>query len=133
MDFYLDNVNTTNRIVEEWKKYGKIIIAYDYDDTVFDFHNKGRKYTDVINLLQRCDKVGAYFVVFTCCGEDEYPKIKNYLYNNEIPFDRINNNMDFVTFTGRKIYYNVLLDDRAGLTSAYECLLNAVKIIEKEK
>jgi len=132
MDYYLNNENVINRLIEEWKKYGKIIIAYDFDDTVFDFWKKGRTYTDVISLLQRYDKAGAYFVVFTCCGEDEYGKIKDYLYSNNIPFDRINNNFDFIKFTGRKIYYNIMLDDRSGLQSSYECLLNAVEQIERE-
>lgn len=132
MDYYLNNENQVDRLAKEWKQHGKIIIAYDFDDTVYDFHKQGRCYNDVLSLLRRCDKVGAHFIVFTCCGEDEYPKIKDYLYENKIPFDRINTNMDFVKFTGKKIYYNILLDDRAGLESAYHTLLQTVQIIEKE-
>jgi hypothetical protein len=130
MDYYLNELNQVNRLVKEWEKYGKIIIAYDFDDTVYDFHKQGRKYEDIIALLKRCDNIGAHFIVFTCCGEDEYMKIKDYLYDNKIPFDRINENMDFVKFTGKKVYYNILLDDRAGLKSAYSVLLDAVKIME---
>ena len=131
-DFYLDNTNAINRIVEEWRKYKKIVIAYDFDDTVYDFHKKGRTYNDVIKLLQRCKKVGAFFVVFTACGKDEEEKIKLYLDENEIPYDKINENLDFIKFTGRKVYYNIMLCDRAGLQSAYECLLESVEQIEKE-
>jgi hypothetical protein len=130
MDYYLNDENVINRLVEEWNKYGKIIIAYDYDDTVFDFWNKGREYTDVITLLQRCQKVGAYFIVFT--ANDDIEGIKNYLTENKIPYDKINENMVFIKFTSRKIYYNILLDDRAGLSSAYNCLLKTINIIEKE-
>lgn len=130
MDYYLKRLNQTDRLVDEWIKYGKIIIAYDFDDTVYDFHKQGRTYDDVIALLQRCEKVGAHFVVFTCCGEDQYPKIIKHLKTNKIPFDVINENMDFVKFTGKKIYYNILLDDRAGLESAYSTLLSAVQIVE---
>ena len=133
MDYYLDNKNAVNRLVEEWKKYGKIIIGYDFDDTVFDFHQKDRTYKNVINLLKKCKKLGAYFIVFTCCGEDEYDKIKNYLNENKLPYDKINENIDFVKFTGRKVYYNIMLDDRAGLSSAYKVLLKTIKIIKKEK
>jgi len=133
MDYYLDNKNAVNRLVEEWKKYGKIIIGYDFDDTVFDFHQKDRTYKNVINLLKKCKKLGAYFIVFTCCGEDEYDKIKNYLNKNKLPYDKINENIDFVKFTGRKVYYNIMLDDRAGLSSAYKVLLKTIKIIKKEK
>ena len=130
MDYYLSEYNQVERLIIEWKQYGKIIIAYDFDDTVYDFHKKGRNYEDVILLLQRCNKIGAHFIVFTCCGEDEYPKIKDYLYENDLPFDTINNNLDFVKFTGRKVYYNILLDDRAGLRSAYDVLLETVEIME---
>jgi hypothetical protein len=130
MDFYLNEQNTINRLVSEWIKYGKIIIAYDFDDTVYDFHNKGRKYDDVINLLKQCKSLGAYFIVFTSCNENDYDKIRNYLAENEIPFDKINENLNFVKFTGRKVYYNILLDDRAGLSSSYKCLLQTIKIIE---
>lgn len=131
MDYYLNNDNAINRLVEEWNKYGKIIIAYDFDNTVYDFHKKGFVYNDVISLLQRCEKVGAYFIVFT--ANNEMKIIKDYLEKNKIPYNKINENMKFIKFTARKIYYNILLDDRAGLQSAYECLLKAVKIIEKKK
>lgn len=99
---------------------------------MYDFHGKGRKYDDVISLLKECEPY-AHFIVFTCCGVDEYPKIKDYLYSNSIPFDTINNNMGFIPFTGRKVYYNIMLDDRAGLTSAYDTLKESLKFIKEEK
>jgi len=131
MDHYINNDNAINRLAEEWSKYGKIIIAYDFDDTVYDFHKKGFFYNDVISLLQRCEKVGAHFIVFT--ANDEIEIIKQYLNINKIPYDKINENMEFVKFTARKIYYNIMLDDRAGLQSAYECLLKSVEKIENER
>lgn len=131
MDYYLDNENVTNRLIEEWKKYGKIIICADFDDTLYDFHKKGRTYTNVISLLKRCEKVGAYFIIFT--ANDDIEMIKTYLKENNIPFDKINENMDFVKFTARKIYFNIMLDDRCGLSSAYETLLQAVEYMEIEK
>lgn len=103
MDYYLSDRNAIDRLVEEWTKYGKIIIAYDYDDTVFDFHKKNRKYNDVISLLREAKELGAYFVVFTACGENQYKDISEYLLTNNIPFDKINENLDFISFTGRKI------------------------------
>jgi len=129
MDYYLDNENVINRLVTEWKRYGKIIIAFDFDDTVYDFWDIGRNYDNVISLLKRCDKVGAHFIVFT--ANDNISMIENYLNKNEITFDKINENMEFIKFTSRKIYYNILLDDRAGLQSSYECLLSAVGYMEE--
>lgn len=133
MDYYLDENNVVDRLVAEWQRYGKIIIAYDFDDTVYDYHKKDRQYNDVITLLKECGLVGAYFIVFTCCGEDDYDKIKDYLSQLDIPYDAINDNLEFVKFKGRKIYYNILLDDRAGLPSAYKCLKKALKIIKQKE
>lgn len=131
-DYYLNDENVTDRLIEEWKKYGKIIISYDFDDTVFNFHGKeGRIYDDVVSLLKRCKKIGAYFIVFT--ANDDINMIEAYLTGSNIPFDKINENMEFIKFTGRKIYYNVLLDDRSGLRSAYDTLLKAVEYMELER
>jgi hypothetical protein len=121
-DFYLNDNNVVNRLVEEWNKYGKIIIAYDFDNTVYDYNNKGYTYNYVIELLQECSELGAYYVVFTSCEEDKFSFIKEYLKEKKIPFDKINENIDMIPFKGRKIYYNILLDDRAGLKSAHDNL-----------
>lgn len=133
MDFYLDENNQTSRLIKEWNEYGKIIIAYDFDDTVYDYHKKGRTFQNVINLLQECKKQGAYFIVFTACDKNKFDFIKKYLKINNIPFDKINEQAPFVPFSGRKIYYNILLDDRAGLPSSYRTLKDALTVIKKQE
>lgn len=133
MDYFLNETNQITRLVKEWRDYGKIIIAFDYDDTVSDYHARGSTYNDVINLLKTCKEIGAYFIVFTSCNENQYDSIKDYLNKNDIPCNKINENMDFIKFTGRKIYYNILLDDRAGLPSAYNTLLKASEIMKQNK
>lgn len=52
MDFYLDPENCYQRLEDEFKKYGKLIFCVDFDDTLYDFHNVGRTYTDVMALLK---------------------------------------------------------------------------------
>jgi len=131
MDKYLDNKNVTKRLIKEWKKYNKIIIAYDFDSTIFDYHKEGNIGNDVIDLLKRCKEIGAYFIVFTARPESKYKEMKEYLINNNIPFDKINQNMEFIPLEeGRKIYFNILLDDRAGLTSAFSSLKYAANYME---
>ncbi|MEK5060996.1 MULTISPECIES: hypothetical protein [unclassified Paenibacillus] len=132
-DPFLHPTNAINRLVNEWREHGKIIIAYDFDDTVYDYHKRGSSYDQVISLLQRCEAYGAYFIVSTCCSEDKYDFIKDYLESNGIPYDAINENAPFVPFTGRKIYCNILLDDRAGLLTSYVTLDSALKILESER
>lgn len=46
------------RLLEEYKKYGKLIVAFDYDNTIFDYHNNGGDYSCVIELLKRCARLG---------------------------------------------------------------------------
>ena len=133
MDYYMNENNVVTRLVEEWKEHSKLIIAYDFDSTVFDYNTKGYKYDDVIELLQECNGLGAYYVCFTSCNEDRYKFIKDFLQENMIPCDKINENIDIIPFTGRKIYYNILLDDRSGLKSAYDCLRKALGTIYLEK
>lgn len=52
MDFYLDPENCYQRLEDEFKKYGKLIFCVDFDDTLYDFHNVGRTYGDVMALLK---------------------------------------------------------------------------------
>lgn len=134
MDFYLDDQNVINRLVEEWRKYNNLVIAYDFDNTVYDYHNQGHRYDDVIELLRECKDFGAHLVVFTANDEDKHPPIIEFLRANNIPFDAINENPSFVPVqSSKKIYFNILLDDRAGLSSSYYCLKEALETMKKEK
>ena len=133
MDFYLDNQNAVSRLVNEWKTHGKIIIAYDFDNTVYDYHKEGHSYEQVISLLQECKKFGAYCVVFTAKADEEFPEMIHYLDENKIPYDAINDNVPVVSFNGRKIYYNILLDDRAGLKASYDILKEALYKVRHDR
>jgi len=116
-DYYLADDNCIARLITEYKKHNSIIIAYDFDDTVYDFHKKGRQYSDVITLLQRAKTAGCYLIVWT--GEPDTKLVSEYLNKNNIPFDIINENPPFmIDKNPRKVYANLYLDDRAGLSSA---------------
>mgnify|MGYP000931376362 CR=1 FL=1 len=75
MDFYLQANNSYNRLEEEFKKYGKLIFCVDFDDTIYDFHKKGRTYENVIHLLQRWENYSEV-IIFTGNGEDKYEMIE---------------------------------------------------------
>lgn len=126
--------NTVNRLLEEWIKYERIVIAYDFDNTVYDYHKEGHTYNNVIELLRESKALGAHLIVFTASPKEKYNFIRAYLNLNNIPYDSINANPSFIPIKeGRKIYYNILLDDRAGLDSAYEILKTVVEIIKNER
>lgn len=133
MDYFLSNQNCIDRLISEYEKYGSLIVCYDYDSTVFDYYGKGYSYQQVIELLRECKKMGFHLTVFTSCNDERFPEIKQYLTENNIPFDGINETPDFIPFKGRKVYFNILLDDRAGLSSAYDILWKVIYNIKGKK
>lgn len=118
MDYYLDTKHSLARILEEYKKHSSLIVAFDFDDTVYDFHQKGRLYTDVITLLRELKHFNCYLICWT--GQSDLGFVENYLIDNAIPFDNINEHAPFRRSESRKIYANVYLDDRAGLQQVYQ-------------
>jgi len=120
MDFYLDKKNTYQRLISEYEKYETLVVAFDFDNTVYDYHNVGLEFTDLILLLRDLKKIGCYLIVFTANEEETF--VKKYCKKMNIPFNAINENPPFHKSKSRKIYYNILLDDRAGLKEAYDHL-----------
>lgn len=118
MDFYLNTDNSKARLLEEYKTHNSLVVAFDFDDTVYDFHKKGRLYNDVIQLLKDLKKANCCLICWT--GQEDIEFVAQYLKTNEIPFDLINENPIFHKLTSRKIYANAYLDDRAGLKQVYD-------------
>ena len=100
----------------------------DFDDTIYDFHKKGRTYENVISLLHRWEKYSEVSI-FTGNGEDKYEMIEQYLKDNNIKYKGVNCDSS-VAFSGRKIYANVYIDDRGGLIQIYNELLTLIEKIE---
>lgn len=117
MDFYLNPENSQNRLMEEYRKYGSLVVAFDFDDTVYDFHKKGRLYNDVILLLKKLKKLNCYLICWT--GQENLGFVASYLRANKIPFDSINEDPPFNKTKSKKVYANAYLDDRAGLYQVY--------------
>lgn len=132
IDEYLDKEKSYKRLKEEFLKHGKLIIAYDLDSTVFDYHNKNTSY-DMVKDLIRKYKNYAYFIVFTSRESDSYDDIKQILEKENLPYDSINEDAPFIPFKGRKVYYNILLDDRAGLHQTYHELLRLYNEVIQQK
>jgi len=129
MDFYLNPLNSSNRLIDEYQRYGSITIAYDFDDTVYDFHKKGRIYDQVISLLSELKSINCFLICWT--GQEDIAFVNDYLIKNNIPFNTINENPPFYKSTSKKVYANAYLDDRAGLKQVYDELTYLVKIAKK--
>ena len=65
MDYYLNSDNSFERLLDEYQKYKTLVVAFDFDDTVYDFHKKGRLYSDVINLLRALKEINCYLICWT--------------------------------------------------------------------
>lgn len=120
---YLSHKNCVARLLDWYNRNGILIVAYDFDNTVYDFHNRGHDYTEVIELIRKAKRAGCYLIVFTGNRDEQF--VRDFLDKNDIPFDVINEHAQFLPEQDRqtrKVYYNILLDDAAGLMSAYKHL-----------
>lgn len=131
-DPFIDDELCIQRLVYNWKSHNGIIIAFDFDNTVYDYYNNGYTYSKVISLLKECKDMGCTLILSTCCDESKFGFMKIQLKNMGIEVDYINESPPYIPFTGNKVYYNILLDDRAGLGSAYNILQKAKERIKNE-
>jgi len=133
MDTYFDTRIAVNRLYAEWQKHPKLIIACDFDDTVYDTHEKGHTFSEVIDLLKESKKLGFYVVIFTASKVERYPLIREHMKSLDIEIDGINENVIELPFgKNGKIYANIFLDDRAGLYQAAFTLRSLITKIQEE-
>ena len=120
VDYYMNSENAYKRLKSEYEEHGKLVVAVDYDDTLYDCHKKGRSYDCVINLLKQI-KPYSYIIIWSGSTEERYPSMYEYLNKIGVEVDGINITSPIID-TGRKIYANIFLDDRAGLETSYKIL-----------
>ena len=116
-DRFLRHSECMARLYKDYKAHGKLIIAFDFDNTIFDIHGNGDTYPEVTRVLQDARKAGHTLVLFTANEGYRLQMIRVYLNELGLNPDYVNESPVFKD--NRKPYYNILLDDRAGLESAY--------------
>ncbi|MCH3882457.1 MULTISPECIES: hypothetical protein [Tenacibaculum] len=122
-DFY-------NRLKQDYLAHKSLFVAFDYDNTVFDYHSQGINYEPIVELLRICKSYGFTLILFTGNEGEKLDVIKQDLIERDIPFDLINENPLMKT---RKPYYNILLDDRAGLKESYNNLKRLIDEIRNKE
>jgi len=132
MDKYLEPNSAYERLCAEYKKYGSLIVAVDFDDTLYDFHNQGSSYEQIRQLIRDLYKINCYIIVWT--GNQDSSFIQEFLISNKIPYHSINEEAPISKklLNGkcpRKVYANVYLDDRAGLEQVYNDLKRLINEI----
>jgi hypothetical protein len=125
MDKYLVTDSAYTRLWAEYQKYGSLIVAVDFDDTLYDFHGTGESYEMVRQLVRDLHKIGCIITIWT--GNKDIDFVKDFLSQNNINWNYINEDAPFAPQGSRKLYANVYIDDRAGLEQVYNDLTRIVK------
>jgi len=139
-DPFLSSRSSYNRLVEEHHKHnGQLVVALDYDNTIFDYHSKGYTFKKVIRLIRDCNAIGYKVVIFSGSANERHKDIRAICKKRKIKIDGINTDLidwhhnKALDWSRSKIYYNILLDDRAGLKEAYKILRKLVTKVIKKK
>jgi hypothetical protein len=121
MNNFSNSIKVFNRLKREFQEHDSLVIAFDFDNTVSDFHNQGLDMSNTVKELKRAHANGLSLFCFTANNDHGFVKsfVESLLGIKNIP---INNNCLDHIFNSRKPFYSLLLDDRAGLASAEEAL-----------
>lgn len=124
------------RLIRINQEYGGLTVAVDFDNTLFDFHYEKERaerteydFSEIYTLLARLKAVGCFIVIWT--ANDDAAFIKHFLKTRAIPYDTINENPPYFKSTSAKIFYNVLLDDAAGLRETYILLCRFLETLSQ--
>jgi hypothetical protein len=130
MDEYLEEGKSYKRLYEEYKKYGSLYGAFDFDGTVHDYHKTGASYEMVMQLIRDLYSIGCKLDCWTAYIDHSY--VIDFLKNNNIPYERINSDGLTLPWTSRKPFHSFLLDDRAGLIQVYNDLKKLVNEVRSK-
>ena len=77
-DRYLNDEETYNRLMIEYKKYNSLYVAFDFDNTVYDYHKTGDTFPKLEELLIKCRKFNMKLILFTANEGEKLFEIINY-------------------------------------------------------
>ena len=127
----------TNRLVKEWLKNGKIIIACDLDDTIIPYNEEIKENCKkMVNLILDCQKEGIIFLINTARSEHQLERAKQQVEELGIVVHGVNEmhpEWDKPYGVNGKLYANIFLDDRGGFWDTYWTLSNALSIVRHQR
>lgn len=127
-DPYISLVRCARRLANEYERHGTLYVAFDFDNTVYDYHNQGYEFDRVESILKDCKEYGLKLILFTAKEtQDELDQCVSYCKKRGYEPDYVNESPIMKT---SKPYYNILLDDRAGLESAASILEEVIHCIK---
>lgn len=126
-----------DRLANEWKTHGKIILSVDFDATISPYHtiHNEQDITRAQALIKECQLVGCYTMIHTNCDENRYTYILDYCNSLGIIVDSINKTPIDLPYgkEGSKPYYNHSLDDRSALPASLDILEHAMYMMRAYK
>jgi len=134
------------KMLQSLERNGSLIIGYDFDDTVHASHEFSEDYVEEVRqLIRDLNATGkCRFILITCrenptnqqIEDHDYAKmdyVEKFLFNHKLPYNAINQNLPWgIPDDPRKIYCNIMLDDKCGLPLSVEILNQLLKILRNE-
>ena len=122
----LNTDGAIKRLITEYEAHNKLVVGFDFDNTIFDVHNQGINCSEVISLLRECKRLGFILCLYTAETRGYWLQWKiDYCKHFGIEPEHVNKS-PLLPGTD-KPFFNILLDDRAGLESAYLTLKEVVE------
>lgn len=128
MNSYLNDRKAIDRLKKEYLEHKNLIIGFDFDCTIYDYHKEDLEVQSVIDLLARCARLKFTMCIHTLMLNKADMSIDDkidYCIQKGIYVGYINCSpvlADQNEAIGYKPFYSILLDDRAGLASSYNIL-----------
>ena len=121
-----DENRCARRLLWEYNHYGRLIVGVDFDNTIRPV-KQDSSCEAVVELLKRCSADPKIVLCLWTIsgGSDGHLSLQekvDYCKSLGIKLDYINESPFLEDDNGKKQFFNVLLDDRAGLESAYRNL-----------
>lgn len=130
-DHPYDFRGSLSRLIKELDTHGNLVIGFDFDNTIFDVHNNGGNYSQMISILQECKKRGWTLCLYTAELREDWLKWKvDYCKHFGIEPDYVNESP--LLKGTKKPFFNLLLDDRAGLEGAYFMLKQLINYADSK-
>lgn len=134
---YLEGPEATiNRLYNKYIRKGTITIAVDFDDTLK--MEDPYELSPILGMLTAM-KLGfnCKIILYTCrssnSGTENLKEAVEYCKSKGLEFDAINESVDadYIGLNG-KIYYDIFLDDKAGLHGSIEVLTGFINKVYNE-
>ena len=121
------------KLKDVYDTHGNIILAVDFDDTIYDWKSVGLSCDYVVDLVKRCqEKLNAKVMLFTCRTDHLLDFAHRHCEEVGLKLWASNHNPDHGHTMG-KPFYNVLLDDKACLEQVCDVLELLIEQVEKAK